>query len=61
MDEEHEISKDYGGRNEMSWIQAKCSCGWVGEKHYAWQDFQRTNLKREIANHKKGENSQKTS
>jgi hypothetical protein len=51
MDDKHEISRDYGGRNEMSWIQAKCSCGWQGEKYYAWQDLQRTLLRDEINEH----------
>lgn len=49
--EEHEIKKHYGGREEMSWIQAECSCGWSGKKHYAYNDYQRSNLKEEIHKH----------
>ena len=49
--DKHEIKRNYGGENEMSWIQPVCSCGWEGKKHFAWNDFQRTNVKAEISSH----------
>ena len=52
-EEKHELKRCYGGKDEMSWIQSMCSCGWVGKKHYAWNDYQRTNLKNEWAEHLK--------
>ena len=52
MDENiHKAERHYGGKNEMSWIQTECSCGWVGVKQYAYNDYQRTNLKSEWAQH----------
>ena len=48
----HEIRRKYGGENEMSWIQPTCSCGWKGKKHFAWNDYQRTNVKKEIGKHR---------
>lgn len=47
----HEIKRLYGGTNENSFIQPTCSCGWVGEKQYAWQDFQLTIVKEHEARH----------
>lgn len=48
---DHKIRRKYGGENEMSWIQPVCSCGWKGKKHFAWNDYQRTNVKVEISEH----------
>ena len=50
----HEIKRKYGGEKELSWIQPTCSCGWEGSKHYAWNDYQRTNIKKEIHKHIRG-------
>lgn len=47
----HKIRRKFGGSEEMSWIQSVCSCGWEGQKHYAYNDYQRTNLKQEQSNH----------
>ena len=47
----HKAERHYGGKNEMSWIQTECSCGWVGVKQYAYNDYQRTNLKDEWLKH----------
>ena len=52
--DKHEIKRNYGGENEMSWIQPVCSCGWEGKKHYAWNDYQHTNVKKEIHKHIRG-------
>ena len=54
--DKHKISREYGGENEMSWIQPTCSCGWKGKKHFAWNDYQRTNIKAEISEHIRLEN-----
>ncbi len=52
MDEvKHKLDRHYGGSREMSWIQSECSCGWIGEKHYAYNDYQRTNLNIEWSKH----------
>lgn len=49
--ENHKTSRKYGGENEMSWIQPTCLCGWEGKKHFAWNNYQRTNVKAEISKH----------
>lgn len=36
----HHITRNTGGKNESSWIQSVCSCGWKGEKKYAYEDYQ---------------------
>ena len=59
-EDEHKLKRHYGGRNEMSWIQSECSCRWVGEKHYAWNDYQRTNVKKEWAEHLKGASDERS-
>lgn len=42
------IVQKYGGNNESGWIQNHCeTCGWSGKKHYAYEDYQRTNKKHE--------------
>lgn len=48
---EHRIHKEYGGKAETSWVQAHCSCGWSGKKHYAYEDYQHSNCTEEAARH----------
>lgn len=47
----HKLKRKFGGSNETSWIQSKCSCGWIGKKHYAYNDYQHSNLKNEASKH----------
>lgn len=47
----HEIKRKYGGSEELSWIQPYCSCGWEGKKHFAYNDYQHSNIKAEITKH----------
>lgn len=47
----HEITREYGGKAEMSYIQPKCSCGWAGEKVYAYNDYQLTLVKVQESDH----------
>ncbi len=47
----HEISRRRGGQNESGWIQPHCSCGWVGNMHYAYNDYQHSNLNEEEDSH----------
>ena len=47
----HETERRYGGSGETSWIQPTCACGWEGDKHYAFHDFQRTNVREEENSH----------
>jgi len=42
----------HGGRGEMGWVQPACSCGWVGKKHYAHNDYQYYNAIEEFINHR---------
>lgn len=35
----------------MSWIQPSCSCGWVGNKHHAYEDYQHHMVKRQEIKH----------
>ncbi|AWB52369.1 hypothetical protein [Pasteurella multocida] len=42
---EHEITRESGGKYEMSYIQPKCSCGWNGDKFFAYNDYQMTLIK----------------
>ncbi|MFP4798307.1 single-stranded DNA-binding protein [Pasteurella multocida] len=39
---EHKITRESGGKYEMSYIQPKCSCGWIGDKFFAYNDYQMT-------------------
>ena len=43
----HEMTRRRGGKEELSWIQPVCACGFEGHKHYAYNDFQFTMLKSE--------------
>ena len=46
------ISVKRGGENESSWVQNHCkNCGWSGEKHYAFEDYQMTSRQRESLAH----------
>ena len=47
----HDIKKETGGKNESSWILPSCSCGWIGRKEYAYNDWQHTNVKEQIQEH----------
>ena len=48
---EHELKRKRGGQNELGWIQPACSCGWVGNKHYAYDDYQHSNCRDEEQRH----------
>jgi hypothetical protein len=48
---QHEINREFGGKNELSWKQLICSCGWKGKKHYAYNDYQFSNLRAEENEH----------
>lgn len=45
MMDEHKITRTFGGQMEMSWIQSVCTCGWKGRKEYAYNDYQRSNVR----------------
>jgi len=47
----HNITRESGGKFESGWVQPKCSCGWVGRKEYAYNDWQMTNVKDQEDNH----------
>jgi hypothetical protein len=50
----HTISYEHGGPpDETGWIQAHCTCGWVGQKFYAWQNYQSTLIHDEATDHKR--------
>jgi hypothetical protein len=40
-----------GGKRESSFMQPTCSCGWVGDKHYAYEDYQRTEANKQFSRH----------
>lgn len=41
-----------GGEMEGSWIQPTCSCGWIGSKHYAYNDYQHSNAREQLNRHR---------
>lgn len=47
----HETTRDYGGEGMSAYIRPKCSCGWVGEAEYAYEDYQHTNVKEQEGRH----------
>lgn len=47
----HILKRNFGGKNESGWIQPTCSCGWVGEKEYACQDYQHIKVSRQEGYH----------
>ena len=47
----HELAREFGGRDESSWIKPVCSCGWEGYKVYAYNDYQRTLVKEQECAH----------
>lgn len=51
MANKHKLTRNFGGKNELSWKQPICSCGWKGKKHYAYNDYQHSNLKDEENKH----------
>lgn len=40
----HDISAVTGGKGMTSFIQPKCSCGWIGREHYAYCNYQYSNF-----------------
>jgi hypothetical protein len=48
---EHTLTREYGGKRESSWIKPRCSCGWVGEARYAFEDYQRTLVEVDESDH----------
>lgn len=43
-----------GGDGPVSWIQNHCDkCGWTGQKHYAYSDYQHTDAMHERLDHKR--------
>lgn len=51
MEKEYTITIARGGEAEMSWIQNICSCGWTGQKHYAYCSYQHSNYREEAFRH----------
>lgn len=47
----HELQRKYNGQNEMGSITPTCSCGWVGRAEYAYNDYQRSNVKEQESEH----------
>jgi len=47
----HELSQNTGGDGMMGWIQPTCSCGWVGIKEYAYNDYQHSNVREQESRH----------
>lgn len=47
----HVLTRKYGGENITGWIQPTCSCGWEGRKEYAYEDYQHTNVKEQESDH----------
>lgn len=47
----HDLVREKGGLGEESWIQPTCSCGWVGRKEYAYNDWQMTNVSEQEREH----------
>lgn len=41
----HILKRNTGGKNELSFIQTTCSCGWVGNKVEAYNDYQHATVK----------------
>lgn len=48
---EHEPKTIHGGVGITGWIQPVCSCGWIGSKHYAHNDYQFSNSREEWQRH----------
>lgn len=51
---EHKLHRETGGEGMYEWIQPTCSCGWVGRKEYAYNDYQHTNVTEQEQEHLKG-------
>lgn len=52
MSEPHQLKqRERGGSAETAWIRPVCSCGWQGDKFYAWQDYQHTLAKDQESAH----------
>jgi len=49
----HQLTRNVSGHNIDDFIQPICSCGWQGQKHYGYDDYQMTNLQAEEKQHKK--------
>jgi hypothetical protein len=39
---EHVMTRETGGEGMSYSIRPTCSCGWRGEAHQAWEDWQHT-------------------
>lgn len=50
---EHVFARKEGGEGNMSWIQATCSCGWVGIQHFSYNDTQYTDFRSDWDRHAK--------
>lgn len=48
----HVITKQFGGSEEMAWVQNVCSCGFIGKKFYNWQDYRNYLCREEGKEHK---------
>jgi hypothetical protein len=48
---EHKFKREEGGSGPMAWIQPTCSCGWVGRKEYAYENYQYSNLREQADLH----------
>lgn len=40
-----------GGIGMEAWIQPVCACGWEGSKHYAYNDYQHSNVADQARRH----------
>lgn len=40
----HTILVDKGGEGIDGWLQSVCTCGWQGQKEYAWGSRQHMNI-----------------
>ncbi len=48
---DHIIKNESGGTGMMGWLRPTCSCGWVGGKRHAYEDYQCTMVRDEAACH----------
>lgn len=47
----HRLKRNYSIGPKISWMQATCSCGWIGNKHYEREDSRWPDVQREEAKH----------
>ncbi|MDZ4344696.1 MAG: hypothetical protein U1E51_19920 [Candidatus Binatia bacterium] len=48
---EHELKREYAGKEEMGSITPTCSCGWRGRAEFAYNDYQFSNVKDQESEH----------